>query len=93
MIGRTGGGFSDAQRLALVDHLAKRGADSSNVEVNSERVADKMIEPGLVAEIDCLDILSQTSDGSDIERNVGEVGGDLARGIEHGGQYPDPLTM
>ena len=70
VIGRTGGGFSDAQRLSMVDDLAARVVDSTYAEVNSDRVAYKMIKPGLVAEISCLDIIAETSDGSTIDRMV-----------------------
>jgi ATP dependent DNA ligase C terminal region/ATP dependent DNA ligase domain len=70
VIGRTGGGFSDQQRITMVDDLAKLVVESTYAEVNSDRVAYKMIKPGLVAEISCLDIISETSDGSTIDRMV-----------------------
>ena len=70
LVGRTGGGFSDEQRTSMPADLAKREADSTYVEVNSDRVAYKMITPGPVAEISCLDIISETSSGEKIERNV-----------------------
>jgi ATP dependent DNA ligase C terminal region len=70
VIGRTGGGFSDEQRNSMVDDLAKLVVESTYAEVNSDRVAYKMIKPGLVAEISCLDIISETSDGSTIDRMV-----------------------
>ena len=70
VVGRTGGGFSDEERTTMLADLGKRGADSDYIEVNSDRVAYKMIKPGLVAEISCLDIISETSDGEPINRMV-----------------------
>jgi hypothetical protein len=69
-VGRTGGGFSDEQRLSMPGELAPLVAESTYAEVNSDRVAYKMLKPGLVAEISCLDIISETSDGSTIDRMV-----------------------
>lgn len=70
IVGRTGGGFSDAERVAMLADLDARLAESAYVEVNSDRVAYKMLTPGLVAELSCLDIITAGSDGSTIDRNV-----------------------
>ena len=70
IIGRVGGGFSDDERTELFKVLEERVADSEYAEVNSDRVAYRMIEPGLVLEISCLDIISRTSRGSTIDKMV-----------------------
>jgi hypothetical protein len=70
VIGRTGGGFSDAERVQLFADLKQRIAASTYIEVNSDRVAYHMITPGLVAELSCLDIITETSDGVPLERMV-----------------------
>jgi len=70
IIGRVGGGFSDEERASLLKELSKRDAESDYVEVNSDRVAYRMIQPGLVVEISCLDIIAQTSHGGTIDRMV-----------------------
>ena len=70
IIGRVGGGFSDDERTKLLKTLRKRDADSDYVEVNSDRVAYRMIQPGVVVEISCLDIIAQTSHGGTIDRMV-----------------------
>ena len=70
MVGRTGGGFSDAERVAMLADLDARVAGSDWAEVNSDRVAYKMLKPGLVAEISCLDVIAETSDGQPIDRMV-----------------------
>lgn len=84
VIGRTGGGtgFSEEQRIKLLKDLTPLAAPSSYTEVNSDRVAYQMIKPGLVAEISCLDIISESSDGSPIERMVIEW--DAKAGSWHG---------
>ena len=76
IVGRTGGGFSDHERVSMLVDLAKCGAQSTYIEVNSDRVAYKMIAPGLVAEISCLDIIAESSTGETIDRNVIEWRGD-----------------
>jgi len=70
IIGRVGGGFSDEDRAKLLKKLRKRDAESDYVEVNSDRVAYRMIQPGVVVEISCLDIIAQTSHGGTIDRMV-----------------------
>lgn len=70
IVARVGGGFSDEERASLLKQLNKLGVDSDYAEVNSDRVAYRMIKPGLVAEITCLDMISQTSHGSSIDRMV-----------------------
>jgi len=54
----------------MLAELNGRVADSSFIEVNSDRVAYQMLTPGLVAEITCLDIITESSDGSSIDRMV-----------------------
>ncbi len=70
VVGRTGGGFSDAERVQLLKDLSQRTAESTYIEVNSDRVAYKMLQPGLVAEISCLDVITEFADGEPIERMV-----------------------
>ena len=70
MVGRTGGGFSDAERVTMLADLDAKVAASDWTEVNSDRVAYRMLTPGLVAEISCLDIIAETSDGQPIDRMV-----------------------
>ena len=70
VVGRVGGGYSDEQRVELLKQLHELGVESDYAEVNSDRVAYRMIKPGLIAEISCLDIISTTSHGSPIDRMV-----------------------
>lgn len=70
IIGRVGGGFSDEERQQLLTALSDHDAGSDYAEVNSDRVAYRMIKPGLVAEISCLDIIVTTSHGSPIDKMI-----------------------
>jgi len=70
IISRVGGGFTDEQRISLLKQLKPMVVESEFAEVNSDRVAYQMIEPGLVVEISCLDIISRTSHGNTINRMI-----------------------
>jgi len=65
-----GGGFTDEQRAEILGQLSSKVVESEFSEVNSDRVAYQMIEPGPVVEISCLDVISRTSHGSTIDRMV-----------------------
>ena len=70
IVSRVGGGFSDEQRITILKDLKTRVTESDFHEVNSARVAYQMIEPGLVAEIQCLDLVAMTSRGNPIDKMV-----------------------
>lgn len=70
IIGRVGGGFSDDERTRMLKMLEEHVVESEYAEVNSDRVAYRMIEPGIVFEISCLDIIARTSRGSTIDKMV-----------------------
>ncbi len=76
---RVGGGLSDEDRAKLLQQLSKRVVESDFREVNTEHVAYQMIEPGLVVEIECLDIISRTSRGNPIDKMVLAWNGDDKR--------------
>ena len=59
-VGRVKGGFCDVLRVYLLQQLAEQAVESDFVEVNSDQVGYRMIEPGLVAELSCLDVVSRT---------------------------------
>jgi ATP-dependent DNA ligase len=70
IITRVGGGFSEEQRGEYLTKLKAMVVDSDFREVNSDRVAYQMIKPGLVCEIECLDLVSRTSRDNTIDRMV-----------------------
>ena len=70
LISRVGGGFSDEQRGTILKQVQQRVVESDFREVNSDRVAYQMVSPGLVIEIECLDLISRTSRGNTIDKMV-----------------------
>lgn len=70
IIGRVGGGFSDEDRTTMLRMLEEHVVESEYAEVNSDRVAYRMIAPGIVFEISCLDIIARTSRGNTIDKMV-----------------------
>ncbi len=70
LVSRVGGGFSEEERASILKKLQKRVVDSDFREVNSDRVAYQMVEPGLVIEIECLDLISRTSRGNPIDKMI-----------------------
>ena len=70
IVARVGGGFSDDERREILSQLQQRTVESDYHEVNSDQVAYQMVEPGLVTEISCLDIVSRTSHGNTIDKMI-----------------------
>ncbi len=79
IVSRVGGGFSDEQRITILKDLKTRVVESDFHEVNSARVAYQMVAPGLVAEIQCLDLIAMTSRGNPIDKMVLEWNADDKR--------------
>ncbi len=81
LLTKVGGGFSDEERLKLFKDLSERVVESDYREVNSDRVAYQMIEPGVVIETECLDLISRTSRDNTIEKMILEWNGDSWEGV------------
>ncbi len=79
LCGRVGGGFTDEQRVRLLEELSANVVETGYIEVNSDRVAYKMIGPGRVAEISCLDVIAVSSTGEPIDKMVLEWDATAAR--------------
>ena len=67
---RVGGGFSEEQRRSMLSDLKDMVVASEYVEVNSDYVAYQMVKPEWVVEISCLDLISQTTRGGNVNRMV-----------------------
>jgi hypothetical protein len=80
ILGRVGGGFSEDERRSWLSDLKDMAADSDYAEVN-DAVAYQMVRPECVIEISCLDLISQNTRGSSIDRMV--LGYDMPRNIYH----------
>ena len=73
---RVGGGFSDDLRRSMLSDLKDLVVESEYVEVNSDYVAYQMVKPEWVVEISCLDLISQTTRGGNVNRMVIEFDSD-----------------
>lgn len=69
---RVGGGFTEDERRSFLSDLKDMVVDSEYVEVNSDYVAYQMVRPEWVIEISCLDLISQTTRGGNVNRMVVE---------------------
>ncbi len=81
LVAKVGGGFSDQERTDLLKVLSMQVTESDYHEVNSDRVAYQMIKPGMVIEIECLDMISRTSRGNTIDKMVLEWGDGTWSGV------------
>jgi hypothetical protein len=70
VLGRVGGGFTDDQRKEMLSDLKDMAVDSEYAEVSSDHVAYQMVRPDWVAEISCLDLVSQNTRGGPVSRMV-----------------------
>jgi len=67
---RVGGGFGEDLRRTMLSDLKDMVVPSEYAEVNSDYVAYQMVRPDWVVEISCLDLISQTTRGGNINRMV-----------------------
>ena len=81
LVAKVGGGYSDEERVKLFKQLSKQVVESDFHEVNSDRVAYQMIKPGLVMEIECLDMISRTSRDNTIEKMILDWNGKSWEGV------------
>ncbi len=70
VVSRVGGGFSEELRRSMLSDLKDMVVNSEYAEVNSDHVAYQMVRPEWVAEISCLDIISQNTRGGSVNRMV-----------------------
>ncbi len=63
IVAKCGGGFSEETRVELLKQLAPMQVQSEYTEISSAKTAFVMIEPSLVAEISCLDMINENSNG------------------------------
>jgi ATP-dependent DNA ligase len=67
---RVGGGFTDEQRKEIAGDLKRRVVPSDYVAVNNDYVAYEMVQPGIVIEINCLDLITESARGGPVNRMV-----------------------
>jgi len=68
VVSRVGGGFSEELRRSMLGDLKDMVVDSEFVDVNSDHVAYRMVEPKWVVEISCLDLVSHNVRGNTVNR-------------------------
>lgn len=61
VVGKAGTGFTDEHRMDLLRRFREMSAPSEFVEVSDKGTAYEMIRPELVAEISCIDFLTEDS--------------------------------
>jgi len=69
ILGRVGGGFTEADRRNMLSDLKDMVVESEYAEVN-DQVAYRMVRPDWVVEISVLDLIAQTTRGAPINRMV-----------------------
>ena len=70
LLGRIGGGLTEDERRSFCTELRDLAAESDYTEVNLDHVAYQMVRPEWVIEIQCIDLLTETTRGGPIERMV-----------------------
>jgi len=63
VVGRTGNGFTEDQKISLYDRLKSLHADSQFLETDSRNVAYHMVKPEVIVEIGANDLLTESSKG------------------------------
>lgn len=70
LLGRVGGGFTDEQRREFLADLKDMEVGSDYAEINSDRVAYRMVKPQWVAEISVLDLITSQPRSGSIDKMV-----------------------
>lgn len=70
LLGRVGGGYTDEERTAFLSDLRDIEAESEYKEINSDRIAYRMVRPEWIFEISCLDLISESTRGGTVDRMV-----------------------
>jgi ATP-dependent DNA ligase len=64
IVAKCGNGFSESDRVGLINKLKPMMVQSAYTEVSGAKTAFVMVEPVLVAELTCLDMITETSKGA-----------------------------
>jgi hypothetical protein len=64
IVSKCGNGFTDKDRLEMAQKLKAMAVDSTYTEVSGAKTAFVMVDPSLVVEITCLDLISENTKGS-----------------------------
>lgn len=64
IVAKCGNGFSEKDRVALIAQLKPLAVQSTYTEVSGAKTAFVMIEPKMVVELTCLDVISENTKGT-----------------------------
>ncbi|MCE2711742.1 MAG: hypothetical protein LW688_04285 [Cryomorphaceae bacterium] len=64
IVTKCGGGFSDQERISIPKKLSGITVNSEYIEVSGAKTAIIMVKPEQVAEIRCLDLINETTQGA-----------------------------
>ncbi len=64
IVAKCGNGFSENDRIALIAQLKPLAVESAYTEVSGAKTAFVMIEPKLVVELSCLDVIAENTKGA-----------------------------
>ena len=64
LVTKCGNGFSEKDRVAIVETLKPLAVQSTYTEVSGAKTAFMLVEPKMVAELTCLDVITETTKGS-----------------------------
>lgn len=70
LLTHVGGGFTEKMRQNLLSTLNDIVVDSEYSEVNSDRVAYRMVEPKYIIEISCLDLIAESTKQKTVDKMV-----------------------
>ncbi|NER39078.1 MAG: hypothetical protein F6J93_34855 [Oscillatoria sp. SIO1A7] len=79
LLTHVGGGFTEQMRQILLSTLKDIVVDSEYSEVNSDRVAYRMVEPKYIIEISCLDLIAETTKQKTVDKMVLDWNGSQKR--------------
>lgn len=68
LLTHVGGGFTEELRRKLLSDLKDIVVDSEYSEINTDRVAYRMVEPKYIIEISCLDLMAETTRQGTIDK-------------------------
>lgn len=64
IVAKCGNGFSENDRVALISKLKPLAVESTYTEVSGAKTAFVMIEPKMVVELSCLDVIAENTKGA-----------------------------
>lgn len=64
IVAKCGNGFSENDRVALISMLKPLAVESTYTEVSGAKTAFVMIEPKMVVELSCLDVIAENTKGA-----------------------------